>query len=115
MSARRATLPQTARLRGGAQFTGAFEQRFSGRFFQVLARPNRGGGGARLGIVAGKRVSAKAVHRARARRIVREAFRSQRDRLGRFDIVVRLRADIGAIDRGTAAREIEQLLRRCVR
>ena len=42
----------------------------------------------RLGLVVGKRYSRKAVIRNRAKRLLREAFRLNRDRLPRADLVV---------------------------
>jgi len=46
---------------------------------------------ARLGIIASRKVAPRAVDRNRARRLVREAFRAVRARLGGVDIVVQLR------------------------
>jgi ribonuclease P protein component len=60
------------------------------RHFTLFVRPN-GGSHARIGIIASKRVAARAVDRNRAKRLVREAFRRVRRRLGGLDVVVRLR------------------------
>ena len=60
------------------------------RHFTLFVRPN-GGTQARVGIIASKRVAARAVDRNRAKRLVREAFRKVRHRLGGLDVVVRLR------------------------
>jgi ribonuclease P protein component len=73
----------------------------------LFVRPN-GGPHARIGIIASKRVAARAVDRNRAKRAVREAFRKVRHRLGGVDVVVRLRR---CPERGRdAAAEIERLL-----
>lgn len=112
VNAVRATLPPTARLSGGDQFTGAFERRIGGQRFQILARPNRTGGSARLGIVVGRRTAPRAVDRARARRIIREAFRSNRSRLGSFDVVVRVKTLVSAAVRLQAREEIKGLFAR---
>lgn len=112
MSGERATLPRTARLSGGAQFTGAFERRIGGQRFQILARPNRIDGIARLGIIVGRRTAPRAVDRARARRIIREAFRSIRTRLGSVDVVVRVKLVVSAEIKDQAREEIKSLFSR---
>jgi ribonuclease P protein component len=56
----------------------------------VFARPN-GLTRARIGIIASKRVVARAVDRNRAKRLVREVFRKMRHRLEGVDLVVELR------------------------
>ncbi len=88
----RATFPRSVRLRGAAQFTGAFQRRFRSENFLLLVRS--GGskqGSARLGIVIGRRQAARAVDRARLRRNIREVFRRRRSDLGQIDVVVRFR------------------------
>jgi ribonuclease P protein component len=77
------------------------------RHFTLFVRPN-GESHARIGIIASKRVAARAVDRNRAKRLVREAFRKVRHRLGGLDVVVRLRR---CPDEGReAAAEINRLL-----
>ena len=56
----------------------------------LFVRPNDGSH-ARIGIIASKRVAPRAVDRNRAKRLVREAFRKLRHRLGGVDVVVQLR------------------------
>jgi ribonuclease P protein component len=56
----------------------------------LFVRPNDGPV-ARIGIITSKRVAARAVDRNRAKRLVREAFRQIRHRLGAVDVVVQLR------------------------
>jgi len=60
------------------------------RYFTVFARPN-GLHQARMGIIASKRVAPRAVDRNRAKRLVREAFRKLRLRLGGMDVLIELR------------------------
>lgn len=83
------SFPRTARLLGADDFHRVFAQpiRFGDRLVTVLARAN-GRGEARLGLAVSRRRIAGAVARNRFRRIVREAFRARRDRLGGYDIVV---------------------------
>jgi len=63
------------RVRRRGEFTRVFESgvRASGRFLTVLMGPNRAGT-PRLGIVASKKLG-DAVHRNRAKRLIREVFR----------------------------------------
>lgn len=73
----------------------------------MFVRPN-GGPQARIGIIASKRVAARAVDRNRAKRLVREAFRRLRHRLGGVDVVVQLKRCPGRD--AAAAAEIARLL-----
>jgi ribonuclease P protein component len=76
----RATLHARQRLRRTAQFQAAYEQnrRWHGRCM-VLFLYSSPEASMRLGVVASKRVG-NAVHRARAKRRLREAFRRHRSR-----------------------------------
>ena len=87
-----AGLPRAARLQSRPQFTEALAQGPAGvrRHFMVFTRPN-GLSQARIGIIASKRVAARAVDRNRAKRLVREVFRAMRHRLTGIDVVVQLR------------------------
>jgi ribonuclease P protein component len=78
------------------------------RHFTLFVRPN-GGAQARIGIIASKRVAARAVDRNRAKRMVREAFRKVRHRLGGVDLVVQLRRSPARGDAAARA-EIVRLL-----
>lgn len=64
------------------------------RYFTLLAAP--GGPAPRLGLVVGRRVSARAVVRNRLKRIVREAFRQAG--LPAMDVVVLAHPGLGAVD-----------------
>lgn len=59
----------------------------SRRYFSVFARRNALGR-SRLGVVVGKKVAARAVDRNRLKRLVREAYRQDRERFGGNDLVV---------------------------
>jgi len=81
--------PREARLRSRADFDRVFQEgrRGRGRFMMVCCAPN-GQGRARLG-VALRRGWRTAVARNRAKRLVREAFRTHKDALPPgFDLVV---------------------------
>ena len=105
-----ATLPRSARLVERGQFeaalaTGAARNR---RHFTLYVRPN-GLGEARLGIIASKRAAPRAVDRNRVKRLVREAFRLCRHRLGGIDLVVQLRRRPGRDCGAEIAKLLESL------
>jgi ribonuclease P protein component len=79
------------------------------RHFTLFVRPN-GGVHARIGIIASKRVAARAVDRNRAKRLVREAFRKLRHRLGGVDVVVQLKRCLARGRDAAAGAEIARLL-----
>jgi ribonuclease P protein component len=79
------------------------------RYFTLFARPN-GLGQARIGIIVGSRVARRAVDRNRAKRLVREAFRRARYRLGSLDVVVELRRRVLRNSVTAAGAEINWLL-----
>ncbi len=88
-------LPRTARLRSSRLFQEAYNQsrRATGRYMVLFLRSGPDAS-LRLGVVAGRRVG-NAVSRARAKRLLREAYRLNRHRLhGVFDIVLVARRTI---------------------
>lgn len=111
MNAERATFPSEVRLKGAAQFTGAFQRRYRSQNFLLLVRS--GGskqGSARLGMVIGRKQVARAVDRARLRRNIREVFRGQRNDLGRIDVIVRYRGQSPTRVDSTIQKELVDLL-----
>jgi ribonuclease P protein component len=75
----------------------------------MFAKPN-GLTYARIGIIAGKRVAPRAVDRNRAKRLVREMFRTMRHRLNGIDVVVQLRRWPPRGSVATARAELARLL-----
>jgi ribonuclease P protein component len=106
-----ATLPRSARLLQREQYAAALETGAARtrRYFTLFVRPN-GLRQARLGIITGKRVAPRAVDRNRAKRLVREAFRKRRHRLGGRDVVVQLRRCPGEGFNVAAGTELIRLL-----
>ena len=103
MNAVRATFPRDVRLKGAAQFTGAFQRRYRSENFLLLARS--GGskrGSARLGIVIGRKQRARAVDRARLRR----------NDLGNVDLIVKYRGHSSKRIDSTIQKELMGLLER---
>lgn len=71
-----------------------------------------GGNGVRMGVVASKRTFRRAVDRNRAKRLVREAFRQERDTLrGTTDLVIVARQRILAAGAAAARDEFRKLAR----
>jgi len=68
----------------------------------------------RVGVVASKRTFRRAVDRARAKRLLREAFRLNRDHLAPYTdcVLVARRAILGA-KRGDVERDLHAVARRC--
>lgn len=78
------------RLRDSRLFREAFDggRSYPGRFLVLWLRSGEDAS-LRLGVVASKRTFRRAVDRARAKRLLREAFRLNRDRLdGAYDVVL---------------------------
>ena len=80
--------PSDWRIRTTAVFQHVYSkrQRLSG-YYYVLYYLNNDIGHSRLGVVASKRSVKKAVIRNRVRRIAKEAFRRQKNRLPSFDLI----------------------------
>ena len=95
-----------ALLRSGARFTS--------RNFVVRAGRN-GLPHARLGIIAGKKAAPRAIDRNRAKRLIREVFRTAAADLASLDIAVQLRTDLRAELNRTVRGELAELLETLVR
>ena len=106
-----ATLPRSAKLLARGQYEAALASGVARtrRHFNLFVRPNSGAD-ARIGIIASKRVAPRAVDRNRAKRVVREAFRKVRHRLGGVDVVVQLKRCPARGRDAAAGAEIARLL-----
>lgn len=109
-------LPPEARLRKRAEFA-AFRRTgkriHTKHFIVVLARSDKEdqpSGPPRLGIVASRKVG-RAVKRNRVKRLIREFFRTHRDRLPRGqDLLVIARPAAAELDATRTARELAEAL-----
>jgi ribonuclease P protein component len=103
-------------LRSGLEFKRVLQarKRVSGRWFTISATTNEVGR-ARLGVAVGRRALPKSVHRNRIKRIARERFRRNAERLGAQDVVVRLRASLAVEDLRAAEAELEALFQELIR
>ena len=108
------------RLRTRAAFTRVFRSntRSADDLFTVLAGAVEDGP-PRLGLAISVRAAGGAVSRNRVKRLVRESFRHQRERLPLADIVVMARPGIAAVPnariRASLAHHWERIAKRCKR
>ncbi len=104
-------LPRWMRIASSGVFREAFDQGSGYAGTNIVLWPRRGAGAcARLGVVASKRTFPKAVQRARAKRLIREAFRHGRARLpDDFDYVIIARRRILEARPGDVQRELARL------
>ncbi|MDT8364647.1 MAG: ribonuclease P protein component [Nitrosomonas sp.] len=88
-------LVQSERLRQARDFHGVLQNRvaFSGSFLRLHVKPNHYDF-ARLGLIVAKRIEHKAVRRNRIKRIVREVFRLNRQKIVGLDCVMQLRNSV---------------------
>ena len=70
---------------------------------------------ARLGLVVGKKLLKRAVDRNRLKRIVRDQFRQQRQRLPACDLIVRLATRPTELQSAALASDLQQLFDRLCR
>jgi ribonuclease P protein component len=92
-------LSRKQRIIGSRIFQEAFNsgRRYVGRFMVMWLRSGTDAG-LRLGVVSSKRTFRRAVDRAIAKRLLREAYRLNRFRLGgNFDVVLVARARLGEV------------------
>lgn len=78
-------------------------------FFDVKYLPN-GEGRARLGYVVPKRLAPRAVRRNLIKRLIREAFRRQKQAFPAFDLIIRLIAKEAGLPRAKIVAEITNLM-----
>lgn len=108
--------PKRSRLSSPAQFREAFARgkRCNTDFFTVIAVPN-GLDYARLGLAVSKRKARLAVQRNRLKRLIRESFRVNQQRLSGVDIVVIPRAPANGASSAALRASLEALWNRLER
>jgi ribonuclease P protein component len=83
-------------------------KRLGNEFFTVNAQAN-GLGCARLGMSIAARILRRAVDRNRLRRLIRESFRANQQRLPPLDIVIGVRAGVQSVVNAQLRPALEQL------
>lgn len=104
--------PRSARLTRAAEYRRVFQgaERFADRYFTLLAAPN--GPEPRLGLAISRRVAPRAVDRNRLKRLLRETFREQRERLPAVDVVAMARPAARHADSRELTAALQRLWRR---
>ncbi|MDH7570953.1 MAG: ribonuclease P protein component [Armatimonadota bacterium] len=104
-------LPRHERLTRSGAFRAilARGRAYRGRYVGLHFLP-RAGGPSRLGVSVGKRVGG-AVQRNRVKRLLREAFRANKNRLrGSFDVVLVGRPETAQVRLEAVQRELEEMM-----
>ncbi len=106
-----AGLPRSVRIFRSAVFREAFDQKVNavGRFMVIWIR-NGNDASSRLGVIASKKTFRRAVDRARAKRLIREAFRlNRRHFVDGHDYVIVARRRILGVSRQIVEKDLMQL------
>lgn len=105
--------PPASRLHKTEEFSSvfAFRRVLRGHFCSLHWCPN-GRDGARLGVIAAKRLAHHACTRNLVKRIARESFRLARPHLPAHDLIVRLHARLEAVPRKALRADLDALYRR---
>jgi len=104
------SFPRSHRLVTQAEFKNVFDEplRISQQYLMILYRLNQKNH-ARIGIIVGKRVANNAVARNRIRRIVRNSFRFNQEKLTGWDIVVIARQQCDTLSKEKIRKGIDNL------
>ena len=110
---RRKSLAGAERIRKRVDFDAVHQRGFRarGRFLTLLARPNEAGF-ARLGVAASRKLGG-AVHRNRAKRLIRELFRRNKPAAA-IDVVVIPRSELLEAEFKSLEADYRSTLHRCV-
>ncbi|WP_018121732.1 ribonuclease P protein component [Wohlfahrtiimonas chitiniclastica] len=98
------------RLLTPADYSRTFDHPFrsSDRYFTVLAKAQAEKGQGRLGLAIAKKQLKKAHDRNLVKRIVRESFRLQQEKLTGFDIVVLVKGNVSLDNRQLLHQSLKQ-------
>ncbi|MEO8401640.1 MAG: ribonuclease P protein component [Gammaproteobacteria bacterium] len=107
------SFPRSHRLVTKAEFKQVFDDAFkvSQKYLLILCRPNQKKH-ARIGVIVGKRFVNSAVDRNRIRRVVRDSFRLNQEKLIGLDIVVIARQQCDTLSKDKIRKGIDDLWER---
>jgi ribonuclease P protein component len=102
--------PRQYRLVTQAEYKALFNQsnKVSYRFLTILYKKNNNLYG-RIGLIVGKRVAKKAVTRNKIKRVIRESFRFQQQKLSGIDLIVIARKQCDKLSKQKLREGIDQL------
>ncbi|UCC55869.1 MAG: ribonuclease P protein component [Gammaproteobacteria bacterium] len=113
----RARYPRQARLTEPVEFTRVFDHcrcKASNRWMTMLAISNDRNN-PRLGLVISRKAARTAVARNRIKRLVRESFRHEQQKLGNLDIVVIGRPGIARQTNRAIAESLDKLWKKLIK
>lgn len=86
----RVLLPRSVQLRSKGDYAHVYANgiRVRGDYMRMVAAPSTKEDGARMGLSVGRKFNTSAVRRNRMRRVLRSAFRLQRQQLPSLDIIL---------------------------
>ncbi len=104
------SFPRQYHLRTKSEFKSIFDKsnRISQKHLLILFKQNQKEY-SRLGVIVGKRVAKKAIARNRIRRIVKESFRLNQEKLLGWDIIVIARQQCDTLNKPTLRKGIDDL------
>lgn len=104
------SFPRSHRLASKAEYKTLFDKsnKVSQRCLLILFKPNQKAN-ARLGLVIGKRAINSAVIRNRVKRILRESFRQNQEKLKGLDIIIIARQQCDKLTKQKLREGIDQL------
>jgi len=99
-----------------AEFKYVFDKahKINHKYLLVLYRPNQKQH-ARIGITIGKRIVNHAVDRNRIKRVIKESFRINREKVSGFDIVVLIRRQCDLLSKEELRKGVDYLWEKLVR
>jgi ribonuclease P protein component len=112
------SFPRSHRLTKKAEYNALFNKpnKISQPGWLILFKPNKKKH-AKLGLIIAKRIINKATQRNTVKRIIRESFRNNKEKLKGFDIIVLIQKQCNKLDKQKLREGInqlwEKLLKRC--
>ena len=91
-----------------------FRKRITGTILTVHYMPNMFGY-ARVGLVVGKKIARKSVHRNYMKRVLRDLFRHEHDALGQVDILIRPVKEFSHVDFKNVHAEFNLLMAKLIK
>lgn len=113
------SLTKQLRLLNSKDYKHVFDDvlfRVSSKSFLILSRPSQVPDSAhcRLGLIVAKKHVRLAVHRNRAKRIIRESFRHHHHDINGLDVIVLVRSNLSEIDNKELHKQLQKMWRKLI-